>query len=364
MRVINGLTPVPVGTGMLYQPINVFQLRDRYPAMDYEQLSRCLTEGLDDKDFRLLDSHCIGQPISQIRINTDNCQYTNLTISFSSDFALSIKQGIFKTDFEETIERGDDWYILHVALCGGIKTTVDGCTVWERGASCSLNRYEEGVDFYQHVTPNLPHAFLDLSFRPSVVLKRMGISHQELDNILFSASSNSGIPHFIECSVTPAIKAVANELCSVSMDSARYRLFAESKALELLFHFITTMKEAAKDPWKLASKNQKGFLQLDKARKILAENYRNPPSIEMLSQTVGMSRSKLTNDFKSRYGKTVYEYIQGQRMERAMYLMQNEAFSIYTVAQEVGYTDPGSFSKVFRRHFGVLPSKTQMASNK
>ena len=50
-------------------------------------------------------------------------------------------------------------------------------------------------------------------------------------------------------------------------------------------------------------------------------------------------------------------YVTQVRMERAAQLLQNTDEKTYRIAEQTGYADPNYFSYVFKRHFGLSPSK-------
>jgi transcriptional regulator GlxA family with amidase domain len=49
--------------------------------------------------------------------------------------------------------------------------------------------------------------------------------------------------------------------------------------------------------------------------------------------------------------------LQKFRLERADQLLRRQAGNVGEVARAVGYDDPGTFSKAFRRHFARSPSE-------
>lgn len=61
--------------------------------------------------------------------------------------------------------------------------------------------------------------------------------------------------------------------------------------------------------------------------------------------------------FKSLTGKTFNEYLNDLRLRKAMKLLVHEPLSVSEVALKVGFNDVTYFSRVFRRHTGVSPSK-------
>lgn len=65
-----------------------------------------------------------------------------------------------------------------------------------------------------------------------------------------------------------------------------------------------------------------------------------------------MGVSKLKDAFHARYGCTITQYIQGQRMERAEQLLANTDLPVGQIAQIVGYQNPSRFAQLFRRSTG------------
>ena len=67
-------------------------------------------------------------------------------------------------------------------------------------------------------------------------------------------------------------------------------------------------------------------------------------------------RTKLKDAFHARYGCTITQYIQGQRMERAEQLLANTDLPVGQIAQIVGYQNPSRFAQLFRRSTGQSPA--------
>jgi len=60
---------------------------------------------------------------------------------------------------------------------------------------------------------------------------------------------------------------------------------------------------------------------------------------------------------KWRQGKPFITYLTDYRMDIAADLMVNTNDKSYTIAEKVGYPDANYFSYVFKKRFGVSPSK-------
>ena len=80
-------------------------------------------------------------------------------------------------------------------------------------------------------------------------------------------------------------------------------------------------------------------------------------TIEDLADSLGVSASYLSRLFKKETGKSFVGYLTGYRMEKAARMLVETNEKSYMIAKSVGYTDPNYFSYVFKRQYGVSPSK-------
>ena len=80
-------------------------------------------------------------------------------------------------------------------------------------------------------------------------------------------------------------------------------------------------------------------------------------SLDEVCSVLGVSNSYFSSVFKKETGKPFITYLTDYRMDIAADLMVNTNDKSYTIAEKVGYTDPNYFSYVFKKKFGVSPSK-------
>ena len=80
-------------------------------------------------------------------------------------------------------------------------------------------------------------------------------------------------------------------------------------------------------------------------------------SVEMLCKRFCMSKTSLYLLSQEHFGTGITLYIRGRRMEKAMQLLEQEAMPISDVAQAVGYMDASHFTRVFKQHTGLTPTK-------
>ena len=79
-------------------------------------------------------------------------------------------------------------------------------------------------------------------------------------------------------------------------------------------------------------------------------------SVEELGSMVAMSRSNLFRKLKAITGQTPIEFIYYIRLRHSMELLLERKMSISEIAYEVGFKNPSSFTKSFKKHFGKSPS--------
>ncbi|MBQ3417312.1 MAG: helix-turn-helix domain-containing protein [Ruminococcus sp.] len=71
---------------------------------------------------------------------------------------------------------------------------------------------------------------------------------------------------------------------------------------------------------------------------------------------IGFTRSYFTTIFTKAVGMSPQEYIIKCRLENSAKLLTHTKLSVQTIASKVGYDDQLTFSRIFRRHYGVSPT--------
>ena len=79
-------------------------------------------------------------------------------------------------------------------------------------------------------------------------------------------------------------------------------------------------------------------------------------TVDQLAAFVGMGRTSMYNKIKGLTGKSPVELIQEFRMEKATYYLKSGQYSVSETSYKVGFSDPGYFSRSFKKHFGISPA--------
>ena len=94
-----------------------------------------------------------------------------------------------------------------------------------------------------------------------------------------------------------------------------------------------------------------------KVMKWLEENVSDSEvTVDNLASYVGMGRTSMYNKLKGLTGKSPVELIQEYRLEKATYYLKSGQYSVSETSYKVGFSDPGYFSRSFKKHFGISPA--------
>jgi transcriptional regulator GlxA family with amidase domain len=89
----------------------------------------------------------------------------------------------------------------------------------------------------------------------------------------------------------------------------------------------------------------------------LAEHYATRNPVAAMVEQSGLPPTTLARRFRLATGYTPIEYVQALRIEEAKQIIETTDASIETIGEQVGYEDPVSFRRLFRRKSGVTPAK-------
>ena len=97
---------------------------------------------------------------------------------------------------------------------------------------------------------------------------------------------------------------------------------------------------------------------MGKAEEYVRHNYGDEDlSLDRVCEELGVSNSYFSSVFKKEKGNSFIRYLTDYRLEQAAAQLIETSEKSYMIAKNVGYADPNYFSYVFKRKFGVSPSK-------
>lgn len=93
--------------------------------------------------------------------------------------------------------------------------------------------------------------------------------------------------------------------------------------------------------------------------RVLALIHRHPDerwTVEALAQRLGMSRSAFSSRFRALVGEPPLSYVTRWRMQVAAVHLREAQLTLPEIAERVGYQAEASFSKIFKKAWGVAPA--------
>ena len=104
---------------------------------------------------------------------------------------------------------------------------------------------------------------------------------------------------------------------------------------------------------------------VEEAKGIVRDRYMQPDlSLDTVCSELGVSNSYFSSLFKKETGKTFISWLTDYRMDHAADLMLETNEKSYKIAERVGYQDANYFSYVFKKRFGMSPSKYRTSHKK
>ena len=143
-------------------------------------------------------------------------------------------------------------------------------------------------------------------------------------------------------------------------------IFGEDEAL---YRNVTNMDAGQLSNWlcgvackmqdQLQSKREDGEQTfVTKAIEYVRDNYGDQElTIDKICGLLGVSAAYFSTTFKKETGKTFINYLTDYRMEQAVQRLIEKDDKTYVIAAQVGYADPAYFSYVFKKKFGVSPTR-------
>ena len=95
----------------------------------------------------------------------------------------------------------------------------------------------------------------------------------------------------------------------------------------------------------------------------MREHVGDPMAVEEVASRVGLSRGHFFSLFRDQLNTTPQVFWSAVRVEEAVRRLVQQEEPLTSVALDLGFSTPGNFSRFFREHMGVTPSRFRRAAS-
>ncbi len=276
------------------------------------------------------------------------------TLAISPDLHIVVSSGVFsdetKREAATTAPMFELSYTRKGSVCGEVENTLvelrpGYSLIGFMDSVCSHSKYDQGEAVQLYSVWATPRAFDGFC---EAVSGRTDVCFRDFQDKAYTY-------HSYRSDVREESVLKKLDTCLIDERDSINRLLAESCVLELLSINLERLLCCSCAKWPECGLSKTEIESLKYAREILLDRLESPPSLYELSRLVQINNCKLKKGFKSVFGKTVYEYVREQRLEKAFSLLETGRCNVSEAAFTVGYTNISHFSEAFQKRFGIPP---------
>lgn len=123
----------------------------------------------------------------------------------------------------------------------------------------------------------------------------------------------------------------------------------------LILKLIYTISQDITLPIKSESAKNNHQVMVEKTLRYIKDNLTESLNLESVAEMAHLSPIHFHNTFKAAVGKTLREYVEEQRLKKAMNLLVTTDYSLTKIAYECGFSSQSYFSYVFKHKMKKTP---------
>ncbi|MDG3583245.1 AraC family transcriptional regulator [Galbibacter pacificus] len=184
----------------------------------------------------------------------------------------------------------------------------------------------------------------------------------EADYIHFLNEENIDKKYYNNAIITPVMSVVLSQIMNYNLHPSIKPLYLKGKIYELLSLYFNKPEDADIEqcPFLIDEDNVR---RIRKAKDIVISRMAEPPSLQELSDEIGLNLKKLKEGFKQVYGDSVYSFLFDYKMEYARKMLETGELNVNEVGLRVGYSTASHFIAAFKKKYGTTPKKYIMSLN-
>ncbi|MCX2681260.1 AraC family transcriptional regulator [Galbibacter sp. EGI 63066] len=182
----------------------------------------------------------------------------------------------------------------------------------------------------------------------------------EADYIHFLNEENIDKKYYNSTVINPAMSVVLSQIINYNLHPSIKKLYLKGKVYELLGLYFNKPEDADVEqcPFLIDEDNVR---RIRKAKDIVISRMAEPPSLQELSDEIGLNLKKLKEGFKQVYGDSVYSFLFDYKMEYARKMLESGDHNVNEVGLKVGYSTASHFIAAFKKKYATTPKKYIMS---
>lgn len=247
---------------------------------------------------------------------------------------------------------------FHFCLKGNAKFVFnEGRYALEVSEENSLLLYNTQIDLPLNLELN-PNSWL-----VSVIMtirKFHSLFSKEANYIPFLSTENKDKKYYTQEGVSPAIAVILSQMINYNLHPSIKELYIKGKVYELISLYFNKSSDADIEqcPFLVDEDNVK---RIRNAKEIIIARMAEPPTLNELSEEIGLSLKKLKEGFKQIYGDSVFSFLFDYKMEYARKMLETGQYNVNEVGLKVGYSTASHFISAFKKKYSTTPKKYLMS---
>jgi len=234
-----------------------------------------------------------------------------------------------------------------------------GCVIVnDREAKKELTFGDRTVYFHHFKKMNI-EPVLDASSTVEVTMLHVAYSSLEIllgkkeSQLLINALKLDSIPSTHTVDIPSFVTAPFFNSLDNPLTSSIGKLYAQSQVLEFLSSLSNFLLITPSENTLSPCKNK--IITRLKEELLFLEG--KAPQLEDLAKRYKISARTLNNDFKTAYGKSIFQFVCEHRLKLAHQAITSTTTPLKVIANNLGYTHVNHFIAAFSKQFGVTPGK-------
>lgn len=140
-------------------------------------------------------------------------------------------------------------------------------------------------------------------------------------------------------------------------------LYLKIKAYDILYHQLQQYMDDESDSKNIIPRKEELNTILKIASYINASLHEDI-TVKQIVREFGINQNKVQSGFQQHYKLSVNEYIQQQRLQKIVELLEESDFSIGEIGDRIGINSKSYISKIFKKKFGITPQEYRRSKKK